>query len=135
MANLTTNKLTPQREAMSLYHRGTLKGQLTAAAVYQTAVHDLQSLEFNTWLRGERARIKEKYDQDNPAYKNLPQSRGYGFLAKHVRKARTPAALLKFALDDREEGVIHARSVNTLALYDNADTLAKAHALARGAGT
>ena len=112
-----------------------MKWKLTPNVVYQTAVRDLQSLEFNTWLRGERGRIKEKYDKDSPDYKNLPQSRGYGFLAKHVRQARTPAALLKFALEDYEEGLARATNVNTLALYDDVDTLAKAYVLACEAGT
>ena len=129
------SKLTPQREALSLYHHGTVKWNLTPNVVYQTAVRDLQSLDFNTWLRGERSRTRETHGKDNPAYKTLPPHRGYGFLAKHVRKATTPAALLELALDDRTEGLVRARNVNTLALYDNGDTLAKAYALALGSGT
>ena len=135
MTNLIANKLTPQREAMSLFRHGTLKWKLTPNTVYQAAVRDLQSLEFNTWLRGERVRIKGKHGKDSPDYKGLPQSRGHGFLAKHVRKARTPATLLKLALEEREEGKDRAKNVNTLALYDNVDALAKAYVLACEAGT
>ena len=124
------NQLTPQREAINLYRHGTLKWNLTPNTVYQTAVRDLQSLEFNAWLRGERHRIKAKWDKDSPEYKALPMGRGYGFLAKHARKARTPATLLKFALEEREDGIARAKSVNTLALYDNVDVLAQAYNLA-----
>ena len=130
MTNLVANKLTPQREAINLYRHGTLKWKLTPNVVYQTAVRDLQSWEFNTWLRGERGRIKEKYGKDSPEYKNLPQSRGHGFLAKHAGKASTSAALLKIALEDYEEGLARAKTVNTLALYDDVDALAKAYVLA-----
>ncbi len=134
MTNLIANKLTPQREALNLYRHGTLKWKLTPNVVYQTAVRDLESLEFNIWLRGECGRIKEKHGKNSPDYKNLPQSRGHGFLAKHVRKARTPAALLKFALEEHEEGLARAKNVNTLALYDDVDALAKAYVLACEAG-
>ena len=130
MTNVIANKLTPQREAVNLYHHGTLKWELTPNTIYQTAVRDLQSLEFNSWLRGERGRIKKKYGKNSPDYKNLPRSRGHGFLAKHVGKARTPATLLKLAPEEREEGKAHAKNVNTLALYDNAGALAKAYVLA-----
>ena len=135
MTNLIANKLTPQREAMNLYRHGTLKWKLTPNTVYQTAVRDLQSSEFNMWLRGERGRIKEKHGKDSPDYKNLPKSRGYGFLAKHVNKVASPAALLKRALEDYEEGLARAPNVNTLALYGDVDTLAKAYVLACEAGT
>ncbi len=122
--------LTPQREAMNLYHHGTVKWKLTPNVVYQTAVRDLQSFEFNAWLRGERARIEAEYGKKSPDYKSLPRSRGYGFLAQHVRKARTPAMLLKHALEEHKEGKARAQNVNTLALYDDADTLEKAYTLA-----
>lgn len=131
MTDLIANKLTPQREAMSLYHHGTLEWNLTPGAVYQTAVRDLRNQEFNIWLRAER----QKYDKESDQYKALPMGRGYGFLAKHVRKARTPAALLKFALEDYEEGLARAKNVNTLALYDNVDALGNAYVLACEAGT
>ena len=131
MTNLVANKLTPQREAINLYHHGTVKWDLTPNAVYQTAVRDLQSFEFNAWLRGERAR----YDKKSPDYKNLPRSRGYGFSAQHVGKAQTPAMLLEFALQERKKGKAGAQNVNTLALYDDVDTLEKAYALALGTGT
>ena len=121
------NELTPQREAINLYRHGTLKWHLTPNAVFETAKRDLQSYEFNTWLRGERSRIKKAHGKDSPEYKNLPKSRGHEFLLKHVRKVRTPAALLKLALDDREEGLARAKNVNTLALYNDVDALAGAY--------
>ena len=130
MTDLIANKLTPQREAINLFTHGTLKWKLTPNAVFETAKRDLQSHEFNTWLRGERARIKRESDKNGLEYKRLPQSRKYGFLAKHVRKVRTPAALLKLALDERDEGPAGAVNVNTVALYDDVDTLTKAYVLA-----
>ena len=129
------NTLTPQREAINLYHHGTLKWKFTPNMVYQTAMRDLQNFEFNEWLRGERARMVEKYGKKGIDYKGLPGSRKYGFLAKHVRKARTPATLLKLALEERKEGKARAQNVNTLAIYDNTDTLEKAYALACEVGT
>lgn len=124
------NKLTPQREAMNLYRHGTMKWNLTANVVYQTALLDLRSFEFNAWLRSERVRVEEKDGKDSLPYKNLPQSRRFGFLAKHIRKTQTPITLLKLALEDRDEGKARAKNVNTLALYDNVGVLAQAYTLA-----
>ncbi|KKN17947.1 hypothetical protein LCGC14_0960930 [marine sediment metagenome] len=124
------NHLTPQREAMNLYRHSTMKWNLMPNAVYQTAVRDFQSLEFNTWLRGERAEIEEKHGKKSVQYKALPKIRRFGFLAEHIRKGRTPTGLLKTALEDRDEGIARAKNVNTLALYDNASALAQAYALA-----
>ena len=130
MTDLITNKLTPKREAINLFRHGTLKWKLTPNVVYKTAERDLESLEFNSWLRGERARIVEKYTKKGPDYRNLPRQRGYGFLAKHVGKAQTPATLLKLALKECKDGKARAQNVNTLALYDDVDTQEKAYALA-----
>ncbi len=128
MTNLIANKLTPRREAVNLYHHGTVKWNLTPNAVYQAAVQDIRSHEFNVWLRGQRRRL----NRSSPEYKQLPSRRRYGFLACHVRKADGAAALLKLALEDREAGRC-SEAVNTLALYDNADALAEAYVLACGA--
>ena len=128
MTNLIANKLTPGREAVNLYHHGTVKWSLTPNAVYQAAVQDIRSHEFNAWLRGQRGRL----NRGSPEYKQLPSSRRYGFLACHVRKAADAAALLKLALEDREAGR-RSEAVNTLVLYDNADAQAKAYVLACGA--
>ncbi len=125
MTTLVANKLTPRREAMNLYHHGTVKWNLTPNAVYQAAAQDIKSHEFNVWLRGQRNRL----NRDSPEYKQLPSARRYGFLACHVRKAADAAALLKLALDDQDAGRC-SEAVNTLALYDNADALAAAYVLA-----
>ena len=130
MTNLIANKLTPRREAVNLYRHGTVKWNLTPNTVYQAAVQDIRSHEFNVWLRGQRGRL----NRGSPEYKQLPSSRRFGFLACHVRKAADAAALLKLALEDREAGR-RSEAVNTLALYYNADALAKAYVLACGAGT
>ena len=50
-----------------------------------------------------------------------------------MHKAVDAAALLKLALEDRDAGRC-SDAVNTLALYDNVDALAKAYALACEAG-
>ncbi len=129
MTDLIANKLTPRRQAVNLYHHGTVKWNLTSNVVYQAAVQDIRNHEFNIWLRGQRGRL----NRGSPEYKQLPSSRQYGFLACHVRKAADAAALLKLALEDQEAGR-RSEAVNTLALYDNADALAKAYVLACGAG-
>ncbi len=130
MAKLIANKLTPAREAMNLYHHGTVKWDLTPNAVFQAAVQDIRSREFNAWLRAERRRLK----RDSPDYKQLPNLRRYGFLARHVKKAADAAEVLKLALEDQEAGRC-SEAVNTLALYDNTDTLAAAYLLACEAGS
>ena len=66
--------------------------------------------------------------------KQLPKRRRYGFLAHHVEKAADAAALIKLALEDQQGGR-HSAEVNTLALYDNEDSLAKAYVLACEAGS
>ena len=125
MTDLIANKLTPRREAVNLYHHGTVKWNLTSNVVYQAAVQDIRNHEFNIWLRGQRGRL----NRGSPEYKQLPSSRQYGFLACHIREAADAAALLKLALEDQEAGR-RSESVNTLALYDNAEALAKAYVLA-----
>ena len=125
MAKLNANKLTPGREAMNLYHHGTVQWKLTPNMVYQAAAQDIKSREFNAWLRVERRRL----NRGSPEYKQLPSSRRYGFLARHVLKAADAAEVLKLALEDREAGRC-AGEVNTLALYDNQDTMAAAYLLA-----
>ena len=125
MTDLIANKLTPRREAVNLYHHGTVKWNLTSNVVYQAAVQDIRNHEFNIWLRGQRGRL----NRGSPEYKQLPSSRQYGFLAYHIREAADAAALLKLALEDQEAGR-RSESVNTLALYDNAEALAKAYVLA-----
>ncbi len=127
-------KLTPRREAINLYHHGTVKWKLTPNTVHQAARQDIKSHEFNTWLREERERL----NPDAPGYKQqlkqLPKRRQYGFLARHVEKAADAAALIKLALEDQYAGR-HSAEVNTLALYDNTDTLAAAYLLACEAGS
>ncbi len=130
MTDLIANKLTPRREAVNLYHHGTVKWDLTPNAVYQAAVQDIRSREFNTWLRAERRRLK----RGSPEYKELPSRRRYGFLARHVKKAADAAEVLKLALEDPEAGRC-SEAVNTLALYYNQDTLAAAYLLACEAGS
>ena len=125
MAKLNANKLTPGREAMNLYHHGTVQWKLTPNMVYQAAAQDIRSREFNAWLRGERGRLK----RGSPECRQLPSRRRYGFLVRHVEKAADTAALIKLALEDQEGGR-HSAEVNTLALYDNTDTLAAAYLLA-----
>ncbi len=130
MAKLIANKLTPGREAMNLFHHGTVKWDLTPNAVYQAAVQDIRSREFNAWLRGERKRLK----RGSPEYKQLPNNRRYGFLAHHVKKAADAAEILKLALGDQEAGRC-SEAVNTVALYDHQHTLAAAYLLACEAGS
>ncbi len=130
MAKLIANKLTPGREAINLFHHGTVKWNLTPNAVLQAAVQDIRSREFNTWLRAERRRLK----RGSPPYKQLPNLRRYGFLARHVKKAADAAEILKLALGDQEAGRC-SEAVNTLALYDHQDTLAAAYLLACEAGS
>ena len=120
------NHLTPQREAMSLFRHGTVKWNLTPNTVYQTAVQDIKSREYNIWLRGQRW----GYSPASEQYKRLGRARKYGFLPKHINKAASAAALLKRALEDRNEGTHKAKNVNTLALYDNPVALSKAYTLA-----
>ena len=123
-------KLTPRREAMNLYHHGTVKWKLTPNTDHQAATQDIRNREFNAWLRGERRRLK----RGSPQYKQLPSRRRYGFLTRHVLKAADAAEVLKLALEDQEAGRC-AGEVNTLALYDNQDTLAAAYLLACEAGS
>ncbi len=127
-------KLTPRREAMNLYHHGTVKWKLTPSAVYQAARQDIRSRKFNDWVRDE---IK-KLDPEKPGYKHqlkqMPKRRRYGFLAQHVEKAADAAEVLKLALDDPEAGRC-SEAVNTVALYDNPDARAKAYVLACEAGS
>jgi hypothetical protein len=127
-------KLTPRREAMNLYHHGTVKWKLTPNTVHQAARQDIKSHEFNTWLREERERL----NPDAPGYKQelkqLSKPRRYGFLARHVEKAADAAEVLKLALEDPEAGRC-SEAVNTVALYDNPDALAKAYVLACEAGS
>ncbi len=130
MAKLIANKLTPGREAMNLYRHGTVKWDLTPNAVYQAAVQDIRSREFNAWLHAERRRLK----RGSPEYKQLPNLRRYGFLARHVKKAADAAEVLKLALGDQEAGRC-SEAVNTVALYDHQDTLAAAYLLACEAGS
>ena len=73
--------------------------------------------------------MNNRLSRDSPEYKQLPSVRRYGFLARHVRKAADATALLKLALEDQDAGRC-SEAVNTLALYDNADALAKAYVLA-----
>ena len=92
MTNVIANKLTPQREAVNLYHHGTLKWELTPNTIYQTAVRDLQSLEFNSWLRGERGRIKKNMAKIAQITKTFPEAAGTAFLqnmsGKHGHRPR-----------------------------------------------
>ena len=120
------NKLTP---AMNLYHHGTEKWSLSPNVVYQTALQDLRSKNFNDRLAGDRRECQEKGEFTEQCLKALPPRRHYGFAGKHVRKANNAAELLKLALEDREAGTMSG-NVNTLALYDNTGVLAKAYTLA-----
>ncbi len=113
-----------------MFHHGTVKWDLTPNAVFQAAVQDIRSREFNAWLRAERRRLK----RDSPDYKQLPNLRRYGFLARHVKKAADAAEVLKLALEDQEAGRC-SEAVNTVALYDHQDTLAAAYLLACEAGS
>ncbi len=127
-------KLTPGREAMNLYRHGTVKWDLTPNAVYQAARQDIRNHGFNTWLREERERLNPNAPGYKQELKQLPKRRRYGFLARHVEKAADAAALIKLALEDQYAGR-HSAEVNTLALYDNTDTLAAAYLLACEAGS
>ena len=127
-------KLTAKREAMNLYRHGTVKWDLTPSAVYQAARQDIRSREFNTWLREERERLNPNAPGYKQELKQLPKRRRYGFLAHHVENAADAVALIKLALEDQYSGR-HSAEVNTLALYDNQDTLAAAYLLACEAGS
>ncbi len=127
-------KLTAKREAVNLYHHGTVKWDLTPSAVYQAARQDIRSHEFNTWLREERERLNPNAPGYKQQLKQLPKRRRYGFLSRHVEKAADAAEVLKLALEDQEAGR-HSAEVNTLALYDTGDTLAAAYLLACEAGS
>ncbi len=127
-------KLTAKREAMNLYHHGTVPWHLTPNTVHQAARQDIRSREFNTWLREERERLNPNAPGYKQELKQLPKRRRYGFLAHHVEKAADAAALIKLALEDQYAGR-HSAEVNTLALYDNTDTLAAAYLLACEAGS
>ena len=122
-------KLTAKREAMNLYHHGTIKWDLTASAVHQAARQDIRSREFNDWLREKRERLNPKAPGYKQQLKQMPKRRRFGFLAHHVEKAADAAALIKLALEDQGAGRCSGE-VNTLALYDNQDTLAAAYLLA-----
>ena len=127
-------KLTPGREAMNLYRHGTVPWDLTPSAVHQAARQDIRSREFNDWLRDERGRLDPKKPGYKQQLKQMPKRRRYGFLAHHVEKAADAAALIKLALEDQGAGRCSGE-VNTLALYDNEDTLAAAYLLACEAGS
>ena len=122
--------MTPQKEAVMLYHHGTVRWELTPNTVYRAAVQDIHNREFNKWLREARRRRKP----GSPGREQLPSGRRYGFLAKHVNKAGSAAALLKLALEDQKAGRC-SQVLNTYALYDNGEALAKAHTLALEAGS
>ena len=127
-------KLTAKREAVNLYHHGTVPWNLTPNTVYQAARQDIRSREFNTWLREERERLDPKAPGYKHQLKQLPKLRRYGFLANHVKKAADAAEVLKLALEDQGAGRC-SDAVNTVALYDNQDTLAAAYLLACEAGS
>ncbi len=68
-------KLTAKREAMNLYHHGTVKWHLTPNTVHQAARQDIRSREFNTWLREERERLNPNALGYKQELKQLPKRR------------------------------------------------------------
>ena len=64
-------KLTPAREAMNLYHHGTVPWRLTPNAVYQAARQDIRSREFNDWLREQRERLNPEAPGYEQAFEDL----------------------------------------------------------------
>ena len=94
--------LTPARERALLFEHGTRPWRLPSSAVLGAAQNDLRK-------RG--------------------SGRPYAFLRKHVRPAKSPADLLRRALQDRESGLAAPR-VETLTLYNDEQTLRQALELA-----
>ena len=94
--------LTPVRERLLLFGHGTKPWKLPPSAVLGAAQNDLRK-------RG--------------------SGQCYAFLRKHVRHAKSPADLLRRALQDRENGLAAPR-VETLTLYNDEQTLRQALELA-----
>ncbi len=99
--------LTPARERALLFEHGTRLWKLPPSAVLGTAQNDLRK-------RGSGQR--------------------YAFLRRHVRRAKSPADLLRRALQDRESGLAAPR-VETLTLYSDEPTLRHALELATNSET
>ena len=99
--------LTPARERALLFEHGTRPWKLPPSAVLGAARNDLRK-------RG--------------------SGRPCAFLRKHVRPAKSPADLLRRALQDRESGLVAAR-LKTRILYDDEQNLRRALELAAGSET
>jgi hypothetical protein len=123
------NPMTPERESLMLARHGTEPFKLSPLHIVQAAAKDLRARQYNENLSAERKRIRKEHGKGSPAYKGLNQSRGYTFLAKHVRRADTVTGLLLIAIEDNSAALTTTKR-NTLVVYAGVSRLKAALALA-----
>ncbi len=118
-------KMTPKRERLMLFKHGTVPWKLTPHVIHEAAKNDLHAKKVNAEIRRDRQQVPK-----GPMAKAT--LRRFAFLKAHVMASKSPDALIKKALTDRDSGLARAGDeVNTLAIYSDEDGLWAALGLAK----
>ena len=124
---MKAKKLNKTREKMMMFRHSTIKWQLTPPTILETAKSDLRAKAMNAEMRKARMGLPP----GSKARKLIGPLRQFAFVPSHVRAAKTPANLLKKAIEDRSAGR-SAQNVNTVAIYSDNAGLWAALALTEG---
>jgi hypothetical protein len=99
-------------QTLQLAWHGTSAYRLTPGAILSAAQSDLAARAVNK-------RLSDKYGSNEA----IGDFKPYAFLARHVRRAQSPAHLILLALGTPELAIKRTTKVNAVRLYRDADAL------------